>query len=146
MIDCFTQDWNAKLTGSDRFVTYRSFKSLVQPEKYLTAITIAKFWHAFVKLCLGICELHVNNRYSAAPKECPFCHHIESENHFLFECPQYSCLREKYVLNHCSHVSEQCLAYILIIVLQSEHVKLLRDLGMFVFYSLKASETHTINL
>ena len=49
MIDCFGQDWSAKVNGSDRFGKYRSFKSLLQPEKYLTAITINKFSCALVK-------------------------------------------------------------------------------------------------
>ena len=40
MVDCYMQDWNSKLFESDRFSTYRSFKSLLQPEKYLNDITI----------------------------------------------------------------------------------------------------------
>ena len=36
MVDCYQQDWRSKLNSSERFETYRSFKSLLQPERYLT--------------------------------------------------------------------------------------------------------------
>lgn len=34
MLDCYMQNWSARLSENDRFTTYRSFKSLFQPEKY----------------------------------------------------------------------------------------------------------------
>lgn len=40
-MDCYKQDWYSKLNGSDRFSKYPSFKSLLQPEKYLSDITLS---------------------------------------------------------------------------------------------------------
>ena len=57
MIDCFAQDWNAKLVN--REWPFYNLIPLFQiagttRKKYLTAITIGKLRHALVKLRLGI--------------------------------------------------------------------------------------------
>ena len=63
MVDCYQQDWTSKLNSSERFQTYHSFKSLLQPEQYLTVVTINKFRaNNMVKLRLGINDLKVNNK------------------------------------------------------------------------------------
>ena len=104
-IDCFKQDWHNGLTTSDRFVTYRSFKTILEPERYLMGITIAKFRQTLTRFRLGINDLNINNRYSTTPTNCPFCNCIESEYHFLFACPEYSIPRGRYVFKHCNFCS-----------------------------------------
>jgi len=94
MIDCYKQDWFAKLCESERFVTYRSYKSLLETEKYLHDLTIAKFRKVFVWFRLGVNVLNVNNRYNNRSKLCPFCEEIEDERHFLLKCHKYNVLRE----------------------------------------------------
>jgi hypothetical protein len=68
-----------------RFVTYRSYKSLLETEKYLHDLTIAKFRKVLVWFRLGVNVLNVNNRYNNRSKLCPFCEEIEDERHFLLK-------------------------------------------------------------
>ena len=127
------QDWHAKLFESERFVTYRSFKSTFQTEKYLTSITVSKFRYSLTRLRLGSCDLNINNWYNEKSKNCPFCEKVENESHFLFECSKYSCLRQKYIQRHCSYLDTNCLVY----MLQSESELIVRNLAMCIFMLLK---------
>jgi hypothetical protein len=136
MIDCYKQDWFAKLSDSDRFLTYRSFKSTLQPEKYLHDLTIAKFRRVFVWFRLGVNVLNVNNRYNHRSKLCPFCEAVEDERHFLLKCPKYNTLREKYMLKHSRNVSETPLSFLL----QNENMFVTRSVAMFLYYAFKARE------
>ena len=88
MIERFKQEWFTKISESERFSTYFSFKSPHQLETYLNAITIKKFRDTLIRLRLGINYLGVNKRIlcdSFVNKNCPFCPDIlEDESHFLF--------------------------------------------------------------
>ena len=42
MIECFQQEWYSKVSSSERFATYRTFKSSHVAETYLNDITIIK--------------------------------------------------------------------------------------------------------
>jgi hypothetical protein len=136
MIDCYKQDWSAKLSDSDRFATYRSFKSLLQPEKYLQDLTIAKFRKVFVWFRLGVNVLNINNRYNNRSKLCPFCEVIEDENHFLLKCPKYNALREKYIFKYCRSDFEKSLTFLV----ANEDMFITRSVAMFLYYAFKARE------
>ena len=134
--DCFRQDWHAKLEASDRFAFYRSFKSMLEPERYINSITIAKFRHELTRLRLGLCELNINNRYSDKSEKCPSCDESETEKHFIFVCPMYTNLRQKYILRHCGNVRDRNVVYFM----QSENALCLRDISMYCFYAFKQRE------
>eukprot|EP00745_Piridium_sociabile_P012148 TRINITY_DN18857_c0_g1_i10.p1 TRINITY_DN18857_c0_g1~~TRINITY_DN18857_c0_g1_i10.p1 ORF type:complete len:206 (-),score=0.01 TRINITY_DN18857_c0_g1_i10:531-1148(-) len=68
LIDCYMQEWSSKLYDSDRYSTYRCFKSLLQPEKYLSDITIITFRTVFVKFRLGLCDINTHKRYTEKNK------------------------------------------------------------------------------
>ena len=54
-----------------------------------------------IRLRFGINELKVNKRYGSdnvTNKNCSFCPGlVEDESHFLFHCPVYSAIRQKYI-------------------------------------------------
>ena len=140
MIDCYKQGWNAKLNGSDRFETYRSFKLVLQLEQYLSQITISKFRIALTRFRLGINDLKVNARYSGTLQNtsCPFCGLLEDEVHFLFYCDTYKNIRGKYIgkhfnLNKYTGNPLKCL-------LGSDAKHVLRDIAMYVYYAMKYRE------
>ena len=142
LIDCHKQEWFSKIMESDRFSTYCSFKSLLQPERYLTYITINKFRNIFVKLRLGIIDLNVNKRYNAVPNMCPFCPSVENELHFLLHCPKYQELREKYILKYFTdkvHVPP------LMFLLQNESMHITRSVAMYCYYAMKTREEEIAN-
>ena len=91
MVDCFKQTWAGKLHDSERFQFYRSFKSLLQPEQYLTQISISKSRTSLTRFRLGISDLQINARYGAVAQNqsCPFCGIIETKTHFLTDCIAY---------------------------------------------------------
>lgn len=141
MVDCYQQDWTSKLNSSERFQTYRSFKSLLQPEQYLTDITINKFRVSMIKFRLGISDLRVNNRYRETVMTCPFCDHVENEMHFLIHCETYSQIRNKYIFRHRQFNSNHPLQ--LKCLLENENTTILRDVAMYIYYAFKKREELT---
>ena len=136
MIDCFQQDWHNKLTSSERFNMYCSFKDSLLQEYYLSCITISKFRSALTKFRLGINDLNVNNRYRNNTQLCPFCENVENETHFLLQCYKYDALREKYIWKHFDnrvHVN-------VVIILQKDNVHFIRDIAMYIYHALKLRE------
>ena len=133
MIDCFMQELNGKLENSDRFNVYRSFKDLLQAEKYLVDIAIPKFRFSFTKFRLGINDLRPNKNYYYKDKgvDCPFCDEIENEIHFLLRCPKYAHLREKYINKHFKNSYNPPLPFLL----QNDDKYVTRDVAMFVHYA-----------
>ena len=101
MIERFQQEWYSKVSSSERFATYCTFKSSHVAEAYLNDITIKQFRDALVRLRFGINELRVNTLYESeniVNKDCAFCPGIlEDETHFLFHCPLYSSIRHKHI-------------------------------------------------
>eukprot|EP00745_Piridium_sociabile_P018413 TRINITY_DN27645_c0_g1_i3.p1 TRINITY_DN27645_c0_g1~~TRINITY_DN27645_c0_g1_i3.p1 ORF type:complete len:295 (+),score=15.40 TRINITY_DN27645_c0_g1_i3:814-1698(+) len=77
MIAEFKQEWERKITSSERFTVYRTFKHNHQPERYLNDLLIKKFRDSLIRLRLGLNELGINKRYQQEiPNNhmCPFCH------------------------------------------------------------------------
>ena len=100
MIERFKQEWFTKISESERFSTYSSFKSVHQLETYLNDITIKKFRDTLIRLRLGINDLGVNKRFlcDSFVNNCPLCPDIlEDESHFLFCCPAYDDAPRKYL-------------------------------------------------
>jgi hypothetical protein len=136
MVDCFKQNWSSKLRDSERFSTYRTFKSLIQPEAYLNGITISKFRNVFIRFRLGVNELNVNRRYQNGSKLCPFCEQVENEVHFILVCPKYNDLREKFIYRFCTTPNLTSLSFLL----QNENMYTTQSVAMYLFYALKERE------
>ena len=101
MIERFKLEWNAKISESDRFSNYDSFKSVHQLETFLNTITSKMFRGTLIRLRLGWIELGVHTRFkcdSFVNKNCSFCPNIlDDEPHFLFCCPAYADIQRKYL-------------------------------------------------
>ena len=79
--------------------TYAIFKKQIGPEKYLTEIKNSSTRKQVSKLRLSNHTLMIETgRHHKIPKEirfCPFCQNaVETEIHFLFQCPTYSTMRD----------------------------------------------------
>ena len=102
LVDIFKQGWRSDLDNSSRYVLYREFKSLLNPEKYLFEIVDYKLRKHLVKFRAGLLRLMYNEgRWSKTNinlRICPICNGgIEDEYHFILICPQYEDLRRKYL-------------------------------------------------
>ena len=138
MIDCYTQDWSSKRFSSDKYATYHSLKSLLQPDKYLLDITIAKFRSAFVRFRLGVSDLNVNKRFGSESNYCPLCaSRTEDALHFLLKCLAYQELRDKYIPKYCTNMHE---TIPLTFFVQNENMSIIRSLAMFIYDALKKRE------
>ena len=72
----------AGINSSERFIQYRKFKPVLEPEKYLDSIRHKCFRDTLVRLGLGISDINVHkNRYKRndqlALNNCPFCPEVE---------------------------------------------------------------------
>ena len=137
MVDCYKQNWFSKLSNSDRFATYRSFKSLLQSEQYLYDITLMKFRKVFVYFRIGINDLYVNkNRYTAQDNVCPFCNALEDELHFLLHCKFYEAIRKKYLSKYYSNLDLNRLCS----WIDSDDAFKTRSVAMYIYYAMKLRE------
>ena len=138
MVERFQEEWHTKISNSERFSTYRSFKSIHAAEKYLNDITIKKFRDTLIRLRFGINELKVNKRYGSdnvTNKNCSFCPGLlEDESHFLFHCPVYSAIRQKYI----AEFTEMPRTFNQLLETPSTFVS--RKVAMYTFYALKFRE------
>jgi len=107
--DCKTQDWHNEINASPRCDTYKLFKSLLTPEKYLTIDVPFKSRRAYARFRCSNHKLNIElGRHFNVQREnrtCLFCltrfdvHVLENEFHAFFECPQYTDIRTSYLYN-----------------------------------------------
>jgi len=132
--DCCHQEWNAKLSSSDRFAFYRSFKRTLCCESYLNYVNIKKFRDSFIHFRLGVNALRSNVRTEEeADRNCPFCSDIENEVHLLFQCNAYNDLRKKYLAKHMQTESDTNVAHMIC----GREVMKTRDAAMYIHYAFK---------
>lgn len=95
-------DWLAALENSNKCLVYKNFKTNFGLEKYITELPdvyvfpMIRFRCSCHKLAIEV------GRYKGIPKEERFCtwcdmNEIGDEFHFVFQCPKFSELREKFV-------------------------------------------------
>ena len=128
MIERFRLERITKILDSDRFSTYRIFRSV------LNDITIKKFRESIIRLRLGINELGINKRFQpeSVNKTCPFCPNVlEDEFHLLFNCPVYANTRNKCLRQFSAHEAELSFNSLF----QNASIDASRNVAMFTFYA-----------
>ena len=78
------------------------FKDSFVTERYLSFITTKRFFDTLTWFCVRACSLRSHKVWFQTEisenSSCPMCGHLlEDEVHFLFQCPVYLHLREKYI-------------------------------------------------
>ena len=104
LIDCNIQKWNEGLNNTSKAETYKSFKTLLEPEKYLSLnlpfvmkSMLARFRTSTHDLMIEKGRHIGLDRYL---RHCPLCKRrniliVENEFHFLIECAEYEELRQE---------------------------------------------------
>ena len=96
--DCFRQNWNEKMSNSENFRTFYSFKSFITPELFLNDNSFGRSLRdIFIKFRLGVSKINCH-RYKFNNNKtllrCPFCrYNNENEHHVIYECNAYTDLR-----------------------------------------------------
>ena len=105
LIDCATQEWHDNMMTNERLRDYCTYKSLLEPEKYVTDITIHKYKKALAKLRTSNHSLHIekgrHQKVCVEDRICMWCKNVRGENiveneyHFISICPLYENVRKK---------------------------------------------------
>ena len=91
--------WRLNVLSKPKLRTYKLFKNNLIPEKYCTTYTSRAKRSVFAQFRCGVLPLNIEvGRFRGLPETdrlCIFCNNnsIESEIHFLLECPFYSTIR-----------------------------------------------------
>ena len=109
--DNFHQGAFSSITSTEsKLRTYGLLKEHIGQEKYLSQITNPITRQACTKLRLSNHTLNIEKgRHNNTPKEarfCPFCPtSVETETHFLIECPTYETIRQEIMTPLVNHKS-----------------------------------------
>ena len=97
----FYQDWHDHLESSGKLNVYRKYKSVFEREKYVSILYVDAFRNAMAQFRMGVSQINVHmHRFcpTAQNTSCPFCKkEIETEVHFILQCPMYAQLRVMYL-------------------------------------------------
>ena len=109
VIDCRKQNWEEAINSSSRCSTYKCFKTMLNPERYLSLNisyslrrNLAKFRCSNHKFKIEV------GRHLGIERErriCSFCYnnqnlsYVEDEYHAFFQCFQYNSERKRYLYN-----------------------------------------------
>lgn len=130
--DIYRQEWHSSIAERDRYEIYRTFKTEFTAEPYIIDIDVYCFRVAISQLRFGVLPINNNmQRYSdnIMLKYCPFCSNVvENEEHFLYKCPLYADLRERFLYNRPQSVNN---------LLRWKDLINIRALGKFVYYSFR---------
>jgi hypothetical protein len=133
LIDMFIQEWSGTIRDSDRYYSYRSFKTLFEKEKYLLCEDDYCFRVALSQTRFGTLPLNNNIfRYSdrVEDKFCFFCKtKIENEIHLIYECKIYDDLRCKFLKDSVKKSSH--------ILLRLDNDSDIHNLSRFVFHAMR---------
>ena len=144
-VDCFKQNWHAAINESSRCFHYKHFKSLLNPEKYLTVdlpyrnrIALARF------RCFNHKFRIKTGRHSNIPREdriCIYCldkfniRVVECEFHVFFHCPKHDVIRQHYLFNWYKRGTDVNSFYE---IFQIDNFELLGKLAFYVHMILKS--------
>ncbi len=107
--DCYIQEWYNNIHDSSKLSVYCTFKSLLEPEKYLNCIKVWKHRQSLAKLRCSCHKLEIeagrHNKVLMEHRVCKYCDKqnftvIEDEFHFLLCCPLYENLRKRVFGKH----------------------------------------------
>ena len=117
LIDCYKQSWHAKISTSENFSTFYSFKSLILKETFLCDDSLNKaLRNVLIRFRLGVSQIN-SHRYKFYQNKnllsCPVCKATtENEFHVIFECHAYNDLRKKLPMSIISNKSVQSMIYL----------------------------------
>ena len=131
-------NWRVDVNVNGRLKTYSQFKSILEPEKYLTCIDTFAFRQA---LALFRCSSHSllieKGRHLNICKEdrlCSICNVIDDEEHAITKCVKYSSQRKHYV----PEIVDNKITFIQL--LQSQNISTITNLSKFILVILRLSK------
>lgn len=105
-IDMFHKNWISTTNHSSRCNLYREYKSVLEPEKCLYAVSELKLRNILVEFRGGLLRLkNIEGRWQKindiCMRNCHSCDRgIEDEFHFLLVCPTFDAFRRNIAQRH----------------------------------------------
>ena len=144
LIDCMKQNWHGSIDDSPRCDTYKYFKTLLNPEKYLCIDmpflhkkAMSRFRCSSHKLMI---ETGRHRNIDRENRYCSYCqtfenfYVLENEYHVFFKCPRYSDLRQNLLFSWYSGGTEVLHFYN---ILQLEDASKIKNVSYFIYHILK---------
>ncbi len=96
--------WMQSVLSKPKLRTYKLFKHDLKAEDYVNCLMTRFQRSTFAKLRCGILPIQIEVGRFRGQKECdrkcPMCKTaVESEIHFMFECPVYDVIRNEFLMN-----------------------------------------------
>jgi hypothetical protein len=138
ILDIHNQTWIAEITSSRRLETYCIFKNSRKYETYLDYIKESKYRIALTRFRTSSHHLAIEQgRYLSINRENRICNNcnlnlVESEFHFLLQCPKYSELRPRYIKQYFYN---QPTLRKFINLLTSSSKRTIYNLAKFIYYA-----------
>ena len=139
--DCFIQNWHSRLEPSGRYEAYKTFKSVLEKEKYLEVIQNQQIWKASTRFRLGIGQILTHKRRytdeNTVMLRCPLCNgETENEVHLLATCAWYDHIRQKYL---SIHFDSEVFQYNCMHALATQHSssRPISAMSIYIFYALR---------
>ena len=132
-------EWYVEITSLDKLSTYRTFKTNLDPERYLTV----NVYDHRVMLSRLRCSSHAlrietdrKNDIVRNERLCTLCnlHEIEDEYHFVLICSFFTTFRDKYIPFYYFNPP---LYEKFVELMSSENQTILKRLSAFLYHALK---------
>ena len=139
LIDCRWQEWNEHIQNSDRFMVYRTFKSIntIEPYLYIDANRYVK--NALTRFRCGVSPilLHCARYKNTAETNlvCRMCKvDLENELHLVLCCPCLNDLRKEFIPQ--KYYRYPC-NFRLALLLATQNKHILKNLALFLYFTFK---------
>ena len=97
----FCHIWCNHLDTSEMVLVYNSYTNCFERERYVDVLWMEVYRNSLAQFRMGVSQINLHrHRFSTTTDNttCPFCaNKLETEIHFVFQCPVYNQLRSKYL-------------------------------------------------
>ena len=144
--DISRQEWSSNITSLSKLDTYCTFKSLLEPERYLYCTNIYVHRKALAKLRCSNHNLAIEKlrgTIDRGNRHCKYClnlnntYVVENEYNFIMFCPLYESIRQRFISRYCTNRSYTSFRHLM----SSQSEILLQNLCNFTFYAFKLHST-----
>ena len=146
--DIYSQKWHDSLINTSKADTYKCYKSLLTPEKYLSINLQYLYKQALAKFRTSTHDLMIEKgRHIGLDRNYRYCHYcrckgisvIESEFHFLCECSASNDVRENIFGSILPNHIDQNFFYQ---IMSTENPAIIRKLAKFIHTAFEISKNH----
>ena len=142
--DQYIQEWRTGCSDNAKLTSYCGYKQFFGQESYLNIIDVSKFRSCLARFRNASHSLMIEkSRHYGIPREYRFCVYcecvIENELHFLFLCPLYKDIRDKFIDQKFLTIPNEMS---FCNIMSSKNETVIRNLAMYLFYAFRIREVY----